>query len=59
MNMDFKKRSDKSDWERLNKFLLDRRSQAQSEVANELPLDAANMIMAEHAKIHATPGPNN
>lgn len=43
LNMDFKKRGDRGDWERLNKFLVERRSQAQSEVTN----DTLNMMMAQ------------
>ena len=33
MNMDFNKRNDRADWERLNKFLLERQSQTQSDIA--------------------------
>ena len=55
LNMDFKKKSDRGDWERLNKFLSERRSQAQSEVMNDLPLDA---VLAQQAQLNATPGPN-
>ncbi len=32
LNMDFKKRSDRADWENLNRFLQDRQSQNASNV---------------------------
>lgn len=35
LNMDFRKKSDVNDWERLNKFIVDRRSHAHSEVIND------------------------
>ena len=33
LNMDFNKKNDRADWERLNKFLLERQSQTQSDIA--------------------------
>ena len=33
LNMDFNKKDNRADWERLNRFLLERQSQTQSEVA--------------------------
>ncbi len=35
LNMDFKKRSDRADWENLNRFLQDRQSQNASNVPEQ------------------------
>ena len=41
LNMDFKKRSDRADWEKLNKYLQERQSQNTTSVAD------ANAISAQ------------